>query len=288
MSKKENAHEVGSAIPNSPAYQQLVKDVTTRIKHGQLNAFRAVNKELIGLYWDLGKLIVNRQKEYRWGNSVVEMLAKDLQKAFPGISGFSKTNLWRIRAFYIAYGQNEFLPPAVGEIGWSHNYVIIEKCKDPNERLFYIHQTKRFGWTKNVLIHQIESQRYEKTILSQQNFSQHLPEHLHEQAILAVKDEYAFDFLELGDQHSEYQLEQAILNNIRQFLIEMGEDFCFIANQYLLPLNGKGYKVDLLLYHRGLQSLIAIDLKIGEFEPEHTGEMRFLFVPARPPNEKAT
>ncbi|MBI5917146.1 MAG: DUF1016 domain-containing protein [Bacteroidetes bacterium] len=291
MAKNTDNHDEKTAQPTSPAYQQLVADATARVQSGQLAAFRAVNKELIGLYWDLGKMIVERQQRHGWGNSVVELLAKDLQKAFPRTSGFSKTNLWRMRAFYQTYRQVEILPPSVGEfqpdaqavkmppavaeIAWSHNYVIIEKCKDPNERLFYIHQTRRFGWTKDVLIHQIENQSFEKTVISQQNFEQNLPAHLEAQAILAVKDDYAFGFLELGDQHSEYQLEQAILNNIRQFLIEMGGDFCFIANQFILELNGKDYKVDLLLFHRGLQSLVAIDLKIREFEPEHSGKMSF-------------
>ncbi len=245
------------------------------MQSGQLAAFRAVNKELIAVYWDLGKMILSRQEKNAWGNSVVELLAKDLQKAFPGVSGFSTANLWRMRAFYVAYASSEILAPLAREIGWTHNYIIFEKCKDPNERLFYIHQTKNYGWTKNVLIHQIENQSFQKTVLNQQNFEQQLPPKLHEQAILAVKDDYAFDFLELGDKHSEFQLEQAILNNIRQFLIEMGGDFCFIANQFNIDLNGKDYKIDLLLYHRGLQALVAIDLKIGEFEPEFIGKMSF-------------
>ena len=180
-----------------------------------------------------------------------------------------------MRTFYVAYEDNSILPPAVAEIGWTHNYLILEKCKDPNERLFYIHQTKNCGWTKNVLIHQIENQSYQKVILNQQNFEQTLPESLKNQAILAIKDEYAFGFLELGDRHSEYQLEQAVINNVRKFLIEMGGDFCFIGNQFVVELEGKDYKIDLLLYHRGLQTLVAIDLKIGEFEPEHTGKMSF-------------
>jgi predicted nuclease of restriction endonuclease-like (RecB) superfamily len=191
------------------------------------------------------------------------------------MSGLSAANLWRMRAFFQAYGPSEILAPLAREIGWTHNYIIFEKCKDPNERLFYMHQTRRFGWTKNVLIHQIENHSFEKTVIGQQNFEQNLPENLQTQAILAVKDDYAFDFLELGDQHSEHQLEQAILQNIRQFLVEMGGDFCFIANQFALDLNGKEYRIDLLLFHRGLQSLVAIDLKIGEFEPEHTGKMSF-------------
>ena len=259
----------------SPAYKQLVADATMRVQSGQLAAFRAVNKELIELYWDLGKMILERQQQHGWGKSVVELLAKDLQKTFPKLDGLSARNLWRMRTFYVTYEDNSILPPAVAEIGWTHNYIILEKCKDPNERLFYVHQTKNCGWTKNVLIHQIENQSYQKVILNQQNFEHTLPEHLQSQAILAVKDEYAFGFLELGDKHSEYQLEQALINNVRKFLIEMGGDFCFIGNQFVVELNGKDYKIDLLLYHRGLQTLVAIDLKIGEFEPEHTGKMSF-------------
>lgn len=273
MPKTTKPNESQFVQVQSLAYQQLVADASTRVQTGRLAAYRAVNKELIQMYWDLGKMILERQEQNGWGNSVVEMLAKDLQKAFPKMEGLSSRNLWRMRIFYLAY--SEILPPLVAEIGWTHNYLIIEKCKDPNERLFYIHQTKRYGWTKNVLIHQIENQSFQKTILSQQNFEQHLPEEIKAQAVLAVKDEYIFDFLELGEQHSEYQLEQAILNNIRQFLIEMGGDFCFIANQFRIELNAKTYFVDLLLFHRGLQSLVAIDLKIGEFEPEHTGKMSF-------------
>jgi predicted nuclease of restriction endonuclease-like (RecB) superfamily len=275
MGNNQKTYEEQNSPMLSPDYLQLVSDATERVNHGQLVAFRAVNKELISLYWDLGKMIVERQQLYGWGNSVVDWLSKDLMKNFPRMSGFSKTNLWRVRAFYLAYVQNEFLPPTVGEIGWSHNYIIIEKCKDFNARLFYINQTKNNGWTKNVLIHQIENQSFEKTVINQQNFEQTLPEHLKAQAILAVKDDYAFDFLELGDKHSEYQLEQAIISNIRQFLIEMGGDFCFIGSQYYIELNDKDYKIDLLLFHRGLQSLVALDLKIGEFEPEHTGKMSF-------------
>lgn len=203
MATNLDIHEAQTA---SSAYQQLVADATARVQTGQLAAFRAVNKELIQLYWDLGKMIAERQQANAWGNSVVELLALDLQKAFPRSNGFSKTNFWRMRAFYLAYkpsvilpppvgelppDQNtkEFLPPAVAEIGWTHNYLILEKCKDPNERLFYIHQTRRFGWTKNVLIHQIENQSYEKTVIGQQNFEQNLPENLQAQAIFAVKDD---------------------------------------------------------------------------------------------------
>ncbi len=265
-----------SANPVDPAaYRQLVADAADRVRSGQLAAFRAVNKELIQLYWDLGKLIIERQRQHGWGDSVVELLARDLQTAFPRMTGLSSNNLWRARAFFLAYCDSEILAQLVQEIGWGHNLAIFQKCKDPDQRHFYLLMTKRFGWTKNVLIHQIENQTFEKTVIGQQNFAENLPEALQSQAILAVKDDYAFGFLELGEQHSEYQLEQSILQNIRQFLIEMGGDFCFIANQFPLELNEKSYRVDLLLFHRGLQSIVAIDLKIGDFEPEHSGKMAF-------------
>jgi predicted nuclease of restriction endonuclease-like (RecB) superfamily len=147
---------------DAAAYGQLVADAKERVHSGQLSAWRAVNKELINLYWDLGKLIVERQQEHGWGNSVVEMLAKDLQAAFPRMRGLSASNLWRARAFYLIYQDDEILAPITREIGWTHNYTIFEKCKDTNERHFYLLMTKRFGWTINVLIHQIENQTFEK------------------------------------------------------------------------------------------------------------------------------
>ena len=138
-------HTEQTAQPTSTAYQALVADMTARVQLGQLAAFRAVNKELIDMYWDLGKMIVERQKQYAWGKSVVEMVAKDLQKEFPRTNGFSAGNLWRMRAFYLNYVDSEFLAPLAREIGWTHNYIIFEKCKDPNQRLFYLHQTRRLG-----------------------------------------------------------------------------------------------------------------------------------------------
>ncbi len=257
------------------AYRQLVTDAVNRVRQGQIKALKAVNQEQIQLYWDLGKMIVERQELYKWGKSVVENLATDLQKEFQGMMGMSSRNLWRMRSFYLTYCSNEFLPPLVAEIGWTHNYIILERCKDETERLFYINQVRNFGWSKNVLIHKIELQTYQKIVLSQQNFDKTLPDNINKQAALAVKDEYIFDFLELADEHSEYELEQALINDIRKFLIEMGGDFSFIGNQFVIDLEGKDYKIDILLYHRGIQSLIAIDLKIDEFKPEYAGKMNF-------------
>jgi predicted nuclease of restriction endonuclease-like (RecB) superfamily len=259
--------------PNN--YQLFFKEIKERILSAQYEALRAVNKELIVLYWDLGKMIVERQEEEGWGKSVVERLAKDLQKEFPGIKGFSERNLWNMRIFYLTYKDSKKLQPLVAEISWTKNIVIMEKCKDDLEREFYIKMTKKFGWTKNVLIHQIESRAYERFLLNQTNFDKTLPEKYRHQAKLAVKDEYTFDFLELGEEHSETELELALINNIRRFLIEMGGYFTFIGNQHRLEVGGDEFFVDLLLYHRKLRCLVAIELKVGEFKPEYAGKMQF-------------
>jgi predicted nuclease of restriction endonuclease-like (RecB) superfamily len=155
-------------------YTELLNDVKHRIRSAQYEALKAVNKQLIALYWDIGRMIVERQKGKTWGKAIVERLAKDLQTEFPGIGGFSASNLWRSKLFYEAYFLNEKLAPMVREISWSKNLVIMEKCKDDLQREFYIRITRKFGWSKNVLIHQIENQTYEKTLLNQTNFDQTL------------------------------------------------------------------------------------------------------------------
>jgi predicted nuclease of restriction endonuclease-like (RecB) superfamily len=263
---------------NSPAqdfYHALLIEIKQRIRAAQYAALRAVNLELLSLYWDIGRLIVQRQEGETWGRAVVENLAKDLRAEFPGVGGFSAANLWRINKFYEAYAKDEKLAPLVREISWTKNLVILERCQDSAERQFYLERTRQFGWTKNVLIHQIENKTYEKTLLNQTNFDAALPEHIRNQAKLAVKDEYTFDFLELGDEHSERQLEQAILAKVEPFLLEMGGMFSFIGSQYRLDVGGKEYFIDLLLFHRRLRLLVAVDLKIGELQPEHVGKMQF-------------
>jgi predicted nuclease of restriction endonuclease-like (RecB) superfamily len=163
----------------------------------------------------------------------------------------------------------------VAEIAWTHNVLIMEKCKDSLEREFYIRMSRKFGWSKNVLAHQIENKTYEKTLLNQTNFDKALPENIKNQAKLAVKDEYTFDFLELGEEHSEKELEGAILRRLEKFLREMGGMFAFIGRQVRLDVAGEEYFLDLLLYHRSLKALVAVELKVGKFVPEHVGKMQF-------------
>jgi len=256
-------------------YAALLKGVRERIRGAQLQALRAVNRELIGLYWDVGRMIVDRQEAEGWGRSVVEQLSHDLQAELPGVQGLSASSLWYMRRFYLAYRAKTKLQPLVEEIGWSHNLVILERCKDDPQREFYLRMTRRMGWTRRVLVHQIENQTYEKTLLSQTNFDETLPAPTRSQAQLAVKDSYTFDFLELADEHNERQLEAAILARVEPFLREMGGLFSFVGSQFRLEVSDTEYFIDLLLYHRALHSLVALELKVGKFQPEYVGKMQF-------------
>lgn len=277
-SKKTTRKKLAPAVREPVAtkdYPALLAEVKARIQSAQYAALRAVNKELVGLYWDIGRLIVERQQSEGWGKAVVAQLAADLQAAFPGTGGFSASNLWRMKSFFETYSGAEKLAPLVREIGWSHNLIILERCGDAQEREFYLRMARKFGWSKNVLAHQIDNQSYEKSLLGQTNFDQALTPALRAQAKLAVKDEYAFDFLELGERHSERELERALIARIEDFLRAMGGMFAFMGSQYRLEVEGKEYFIDLLLFHRRLHALVAVELKIGEFEPEFVGKMQF-------------
>lgn len=256
-------------------YAELLAEVKERVRSAQYAALKAVNKELVGLYWDIGNMIAERQETEGWGKSVVQRLAADLQTEFPGVRGFSVSTLWRMKLFYETYTGIPKLAPMVREIAWSHNIIIMERCKDPLEREFYIRMTRKFGWSKNVLIHQIENQSYEKSLLGQTNFDKALTPELRAQAKLAVRDEYTFDFLELGEEHSERELERALISRVEDFLRAMGGMFAFMGSQFRLEVDGKEYFIDLLLYHRRLRCLVAIELKVGEFQPEFVGKMQF-------------
>jgi predicted nuclease of restriction endonuclease-like (RecB) superfamily len=256
-------------------YAVFLHDIKQRISAAQYAALKAVNKELIGLYWGIGKMIVERQEKESWGKSVVERLSLDLQKEFPGMMGFSARNIWYMRNFYTIYGKNTKLQPLVAEIGWAHNVVIIDKCKDDLEREFYIRMTRRYGWSKNVLILKIEGKNYEQTLINQTNFDKTAPDAIKNQAKLAVKDEYVFSFLELGEDHSEREFELAVLTRMDRFLREMGGALAFVGSQYRLEVGDKEFFIDILLYHRHLKSLVALELKVRPFLPEYVGKMQF-------------
>jgi len=262
-------------LDNTGDYPGLLAEIKERVRSAQYEALKAVNKELVSLYWDIGRIIVERQETEGWGKSVVQRLSSDLRQEFPDVRGFSAQNLWYMRQFYSEYHNSERLQPLVGEIAWAHNLVIMSKCKDPLEREFYIRMARKFGWSKNVLSHQIDNQTYEKSLQGQTNFDQALTPELRAQAKLAVKDEYTFDFLELGEEHSERELERALIGRIENFLRAMGGMFAFMGSQYRLEVDGDEYFIDLLLFHRRLKALVAIELKIGKFMPEFVGKMQF-------------
>jgi len=256
-------------------YARLLAEVKERVRAAQYAAFRAVNKELVALYWDIGRMISKCQVTGMHGDAVVEQLATDLRMEFPGVGGFSRRNVFYMREFYIAYRDLPKVQPLVAQIGWTQNLIVLQRCRDPLQREFYVRMTKKFGWTKNVLIHQIDNQSYEKTLLGQTNFDKALTPELRAQAKLAVKDEYTFDFLELGEEHAERELERALVGRIEQFLRAMGGLFAFVGSQYRLEVDGREFFIDLLLFHRRLRCLVAIELKVGEFQPEFVGKMQF-------------
>lgn len=250
-------------------YEPFVEEIKDLIHKKQYHVLKLINAETINLYSEIGEEIYRQQEENGWGKSIVQVLSKELQKEFPGAKGYSAANLWRMRNFYLSYCDSEKLAPLVRKISWSNNVVFMEKCKDDLQREFYIQMTKRYGWTKRILTNFIEAQTYEKYLSNQTNFDMTLPEERKVQAKLAVKDEYTFDFAELSPEYSEHELEMQLVNNVRAFLIEMGGDFTFIGNQYHLVVGSRDIYIDLLLFHRRLRSLVAIELKIGEFEAEY-------------------
>ena len=254
----------------------FITEIKDRIHQAQYSAMKALNHEMTALYWDIGKMITEKQDSDSWGKSILVNVSKELQKEFPQMKGFSWRNLTNMRNLYLEYSQNKILQPLVAKIGWSNNVIILGKCKsDVQKREFYLRMVAKYGWTKNLLINQIESGAYEKYLLNQTNFDQTVPAKYKKQAILAVKDEYSFDFLDIGNKHSEKELEYELIKNIRKFLLEMGPDFSFIGSQYKVSTETKDYYIDLLLFHRTLKSLIVLELKIGEFKPEYAGKMQF-------------
>ena len=214
-----------SAITQPAGYGDFLIEIKQQIRQRQYQALRAANRELLALYWWLGENISRRQAEQGWGKGVVETLARDLQAEFPGRNGFSAQNLWAMRQLFNEYEEKPKLQTLIGEVSWAKNLLIMARCKDDLEREFYLRATARFGWTSKVLQHQLDNQSYVQYLNGQTNFDAALPDTLKAQALLAVKDHYTFDFLGLADEHSERELENALVRNLRSFLSEMGGAF---------------------------------------------------------------
>ncbi len=256
-------------------YNDFLSELKTRISHAQLRAAVAVNKELVLLYWQIGRDILHRQQQQGWGAKVINRLATDLQQAFPEIKGFSLRNLKYMRAFAQAYPDEQFVQQLVAQIPWGHNVRILDTVKDSVEREWYIKQTIQYGWSRNVLVHQIESQLYHRQGKAITNFDLTLSKPQSELAQQLLKDPYSFDFLNLGEEILERDLERALINHIRDFLLELGVGFAFVGSQYHLEVGGEDFYIDLLFYHLRLRCYVVIDLKIEEFKPEFSGKMNF-------------
>ena len=293
---------MGGKLPGAlPAgYTTLLADLKARVRAAQLRAAVSVNRELILLYWDIGKIIVEAQKTKGYGKQVVERLAEDLQKEFPGTAGFSPQNVWYMRSFYLAWTKepqklqqpvgestSKFLPQLVGELAgsnlpqpvaeipWGHNLVLLAKLKTPLIRLWYAHKAIEHGWSRAVLTHHIETQLHEREGKAVTNFQRTLPPPQSDLAEQTLKDPYNFDFLTLHSDAHERDLEQGLLDHIQKFLLELGVGFAFVGRQYHMEISGQDYYLDLLFYHLRLRCYVVIDLKMKAFEPEFAGKMNF-------------
>ena len=257
-------------------YVQFLNEIKSRISTARIHAIRSVNKELIKLYWDIGKSIVERQQKYKWGDNIVEILASDLKEAFPEAQGFSNRNVWNMRRFYEEYKNNPFLQQLVAEIPWGHNLLIMEKVNSDKEREYYIKFSRDFGWSRNVLLNQIKAGAYALSLKQKtHNFPRVLPAYLAEQADESIKSVYNLDFLGITKPVLEREMEKRLIEKIKYFLLELGSGFSFIGNQYRLELDGTEYFVDLLFFNRKLKCLVAVELKTGKFQLEYAGKMDF-------------
>jgi len=256
-------------------YVKTLAEIKARVYKARSQAFHAVNKELINLYWDIGKIIVERQKKEGWGMAVVEKLALELQLEFPGITGFSARNIWRMRNLYLLYEGKIILSTLSSEIGWWHNITIIIKCKNDQQREFYMRMTKMQGWSVRTLKEKIRNKEFEHWLLGQSNFTNTLPKDLTSKGELLLKDEYNLDFLGIEDEVSEREFESKLMQKIDRFIKEIGGNIMFAGRQIKFEIGEDEFFIDLLFYHKNLRSYIVIELKVDKFKPEYAGKMAF-------------
>ena len=293
MPRKKTAALAPTGLPAD--YAAVLDSLKGRVQQAQTRAMLSVNRDLIRLYWDIGRLIVERQEQAGWGNKVVERLDADIQKAFPGMGGFSRTNVFRMRAFYLAYrpeivpqavGQKkgskkvpqpvgQIPPQAVAEIPWSHNIWILEKVQDHAERLWYAAKALEHGWSRAVLTVQLEADLYARQGKATTNFAATLPAPHSDMAQQSLKDPYLFDFLTLHDDAVERDLETGLVDHVQKFLMELGAGFAFVGRQVPISVSDEDDYIDLLFYHLKLRCFIVIDLKMKKFTPADAGQMNY-------------
>ncbi len=277
-SKKTSVKTTSSIVPKE--YAKTLTQIKKRIQESQIKASFAANKELLLLYWFIGRTIVEKQEQEGWGTSVLERLAKDLQNAFPGISGFSRANIFRMQALYRAYEKVSVPPRQLQElpifnIPWWHNVVLLTKTKDTQQRLWYAQQAIAHGWSSTVLEMHIESGLHTRKGKAITNFKYTLVDPHSDMAQQTLKDPYVFDFLDLDNLALEKQIEQGLIDHIQKFLLELGEGFAFIGKQYHIAVGDSDFYIDLLFYHLNLQCYIVVELKTTKFEPEYAGKLNF-------------
>lgn len=264
-----------SLFPQEENYISFLNGLKRRIQSAQVKAILAVNQELLLLYWHIGREILERQQQEGWGSKVIDRLAKDLKREFPDMKGFSPRNLKYMRAFADAYPDKQIVQGALAQITWYHNVALLEKLKDPEQRLWYASKTVENGWSRNVLIMQIETNLHQRQGGAVTNFGRTLPAEQSDLSRALLKDPYNFGFLSLTDEAQERDLERALVERIRDFLLELGVGFAFVGSQYRLEVEGDEYFIDLLFYHLKLHCYVVIDLKMTEFKPEYAGKMNF-------------
>lgn len=249
-------------------------DILNLIKKSRSKAIKAVNTELIELYWNIGKYINHRVESEQWGMAVVDELANYLQLNDPSLKGFSNKNLWRMKQFYQEYKDHPNLSTLLREISWSHNLAIFSRCKTIEEKEFYLKITKQENYSFRELERQISSGLFERTILGNVKLSTTLRE-IHPKIINTIRDSYIFDFLNLSEPHNESDLQNGLIKQMKNFILELGRDFLFVGEEYKVQVGNSDFYIDLLFYHRALQCLVAFELKADKFKPEHLGQINF-------------
>jgi len=256
-------------------YAEFLNTLKIQIQQTQIRAVSSVNRELVLLYWRIGREILQRQKQRGWGAKVIERLANDLRKEFPEMKGFSPRNLKYMRAFAENWQDEQFVQEVLAQITWYHNIAILDKLKNVEEREWYIRQTIENGWSRNVLVMRIESNLYERTGKAQTNFERTLPKEQSDLAQNLLKDPYIFDFLTIGLEAHEREIESHLLQHLKEFLLELGVGFAFVGSQFHLEIGEQDFYLDLLFYHLKLRCYVVIELKNVEFKPEFSGKMNF-------------
>lgn len=269
------------------SYKAWLTELKGKILSAQLKAAVAVNIQLLEFYWELGADIIEKQKNAKWGDGLIEQLSRDLMSEFPEMKGFSRTNLLYVKKWCVFYsGRNLIVPQPVGQtsgsslagifqIPWGHNREIITSCKSVKEALFYVYNAVKYNWSRSVLVHQIESGLYAREGKSPNNFAVALPKPQSDLAKQTLKDPYIFDFLTLTREHDERELENALVEHITKFLLELGAGFAYVGRQVPLRVGKSDFYIDLLFYHLKLRSYVVIELKTTAFEPEFAGKLNF-------------